>query len=230
MANQVVDVLSGRDATSAVNIPALKPQKLEAVKDYMGLAENVAQIASQLSTGAIKGLDVVVSGKLSTLDVSPLEIAILKGVIGANMVDVNYVNAPIIAKQRGIEVKTSKTNEEANTICVKIKTSDNETTVKGALIAKGIKRIVQINNYFASIEPKKYMLFVPHINKPNMVAQVASVLGADNINISGMQVAQNNVETDKNVMVINVDSAVENITLDKIAKIDGVDKAKFISL
>ena len=49
-------------------------------------------------------------------------------------------------------------------------------------------------------------------------------------NISGMQVAQNNVETDKNVMVINVDSLVENITLDKIAKIDGVDKAKFISL
>jgi predicted regulator of amino acid metabolism with ACT domain len=98
------------------------------------------------------------------------------------------------------------------------------------IIAKGIKRITQINDYIASIEPKKYMLFVPHINKPNMVAQVASVLGTDNINISGMQVAQNNVETDKNVMVINVDSLVENTTLDKIAKIDGVDKAKFISL
>jgi predicted regulator of amino acid metabolism with ACT domain len=63
-----------------------------------------------------------------------------------------------------------------------------------------------------------------------MVAQVASVLGADNINISGMQVAQNNIEIDKNVMVINVDSAVEGATLEKIAKIDGVEKAKFISL
>ena len=74
------------------------------------------------------------------------------------------------------------------------------------------------------------MLFVPHINKPNMVAQVASVLGTDMINISGMQVAQNNIDTDKNVMVINVDSEVESTTLEKIAKIDGVDKAKFISL
>ena len=230
VANQVVEVLSGRNATSAINIPALKPQKLEAVKEYMGLAENIAQIASQLSIGAIKELDVSVSGKLANLDVSPLEIAILKGILSANMMDVNYVNAPIIANQRGIEVKTTKTNEEVNTICVKIKTNENETIVKGALIAKGIKRIVQINNYFASIEPKKYMLFVPHINKPNMVAQVASVLGADMINISGMQVAQNNVEVDKNVMVINVDSAVENATLEKIAKIDGVDKAKFISL
>ena len=58
------------------------------------------------------------------------------------------------------------------------------------------------NNYFASIEPKNYMLFVPHINKPNMVAQVASVLGADNINISGMLVAQNNVEADKKIVSI----------------------------
>jgi len=230
VANQVVDVLSGRNATSAINIPALKPQKLEAVKEYMSLAENIAQIASQLSSGAIKELDVSVSGKLSNLDVSPLEIAILKGVLSANMVDVNYVNAPIIAQNRGIEVKTTKTNEEQNTICVKIKTSENETIVKGALIAKGIKRIVQFNDYIASMEPKKYMLFVPHINRPGMVAQVASVLGADMINISGMQVAQNINDIQKNVMVINVDSLVEEATLEKIAKIDGVDKAKFISL
>ncbi|MBQ9150079.1 phosphoglycerate dehydrogenase [bacterium] len=230
VANQVVEVLSGRNATSAVNIPALKPQKLEAVKEYMSLAENIAQIASQLSIGAIKELNVSVSGKLSSLDVSPLEIAILKGVLSANMVDVNYVNAPIIAKQRGIEVKTTKTNDERNTICVSIKSSENETIVKGALIAKGIKRIIQFNDYSAAIEPKKYMLFVPHINRPGMVAKVASILGADMINISGMQVAQNNIEIDKNVMVINVDSMVEEETLEKIATIDGVDKAKFISL
>ncbi|MBQ2983533.1 MAG: phosphoglycerate dehydrogenase [Candidatus Gastranaerophilales bacterium] len=230
VANQVVDVLSGRNATSAINIPALKPQKLEAVKEYMGLAENIAQIASQLSTGAIKELAVSVSGELSNLDVSPLEIAILKGILSANMVDVNYVNAPIIAKSRGIEVKTSKTNDKDNAISVTIKTSENDTVVKGALIAKGIKRITQINDYIASIEPKKYMLFVPHINKPNMIAQVASVIGASNINISDMRVAQNLCDEQKNVMVINVDSVVEEATLDKIAKIDGVEKAKYIGL
>ena len=220
VANQVVDVLSGRNATSAINIPALKPQKLEAVKEYMSLAENIAQIASQLSIGAIKELAVSVSGELSNLDVSPLEIAILKGILSANMVDVNYVNAPIIAKSRGID----------NAISVTIKTSENDTVVKGALIAKGIKRITQINDYIASIEPKKYMLFVPHINKPNMIAQVASVIGASNINISDMRVAQNLCDEQKNVMVINVDSVVEEATLDKIAKIDGVEKAKYIGL
>lgn len=69
VANQVVDVLEGRNATSAINIPALKPQKLEAVKDYMSLAQNLAQFASQLTEGAIKEVNIIVSGLLAKLDV-----------------------------------------------------------------------------------------------------------------------------------------------------------------
>ena len=74
------------------------------------------------------------------------------------------------------------------------------------------------------------MLLVPHTNKPNMVAKVASVLGADEINISGMQVAQSIDNTDKSIMIINTDSEVQAETLEKIVTIDGVDKAKYIGL
>lgn len=230
VAHQVVDVLSGRNATSAINIPALKPQKLEAVKDYMPLAENIASIASQISTGAIKAINIITSGELNEKDASPLEIAILKGVLSSNMLGINYVNAPLVAKQRGIEVNTSKTNTNDNAITVKLKTSDGETLVKGALIAQGVRRITKINDYTASIEPKEFMLFVPHINKPNMVAQVASVLGGDDINISGMQVAQNTDKTEKSIMIISIDTKTQQTTLDKISKIVGVDKAICISL
>ena len=202
VANQVVEVLSGRNATSAINIPALKPQKLEAVKEYMGLAENIAQIASQISNGAVKELNISVGGKLSELDISPLEIAILKGILSANLDNINYVNAPIVAKQRGIEVKTSKTNDSENSITVRIVSSSSETTVKGELVAKVFKRITQINEYHTSIEPKEHMLLVPHINKVGMVAKVANVLGEDNVNISGMQVAQG--KGDKSIMIINL--------------------------
>ncbi len=230
VANQVVEVLSGRNATSAINIPALKPQKLEAVKDYMSLAENVAQITSQLAAGSIKELTVAFGGKLSSLDISPLEIAILKGVLSTNMLGINYVNAPVVAKNRGIEVKVLKTNDSRDIIEVQIQTSDSKTVVKGALLARGIKRIIQINNYSASIEPKNHMLLIPHINKPNMVALSAGVLGADNINISGMQVAQSTDDQNKSIMIISTDTKVENSTLEKIVKIDGVDEAKYISL
>ena len=72
------------------------------------------------------------------------------------------------------------------------------------------------------------MLFVPHINKVSMVAQVAGVLGADNVNISGMQVVQGN--SDQSVMIINVDSAVEQKTLDAINRIDGVKNAILVNI
>ncbi len=232
VAHQVVDVLEGRNATSAINIPALKPQKLEAVKDYMELAENIAQIATQLSEreGAVKEINISVGGKLSELDISPLEIAILKGVLSSNILGVNYVNAPIIAKQRGIEIKTSKTNDIHDVIEVKIKTSYSEALVKGILIAKGVKRIIQLNDYITSIEPKKHMLLVPHINKPNMVALTAGVLGADNVNISGMQVVEHPNKSEKSIMIISVDSMVELKTLEKIVRIDGVDEARYITI
>ena len=230
VANQVASVLKGGNATSAINIPALKPQKLEAVKDYMGLAQNIAEFASQLIEGSIKEINISVSGKLVELDCSPLEIAILKGVIGAKLEDVNYVNAPIIAKQRGIEVKTSKINNNTDEIEVTITTSQKTAVIKGALLAKDVKRIVQINNYTTSIEPKAHMLLVPHINKPNMIALVAGVLGADNVNISGMQVAQSVDNPELSVMIINCDSEVSEETLDKINKVDGVNKAKYIGL
>ncbi len=230
VANQVADVLSGRNATNAINIPALKPQKLEAVKEYMDLAQNIAQIASQVSNGAIREVSIIAGGKLSNLDISPLEIAILKGVLSANMVGINYVNAPVIAKQRGIIVKTSKINDNENSIKVVIETSEEKVIVKGTLIAKDIKRITQINSYITSIEPKNHMLFVPHINKPNMVAKVAGVIGSFGINISGMQVAQSSGCSDKSIMIINTDTEVNMETLNEIVCIEGVDDAKYIGL
>ena len=196
----------------------------------MGLAQNIAEFVTQLIEGSIKEINISVSGKLCGLDCSPLEIAILKGVIGARLEDVNYVNAPIIAKQRGIEVKTTKINNEKDEIEIAVTTSKETAVIKGSLLAKDIKRIVKINNYTTSIEPKAHMLIVPHINKPNMVALVAGILGGDEINISGMQVAQSIDNPELSVMIINCDSEVHEETLEKINKIEGINIAKYIGL
>lgn len=102
MAEQIKEVLSGGSARTAVNIPSLKPQKLEPVKEYMTLAENLGELAMQSAEGNLKSIEITVNGNLADLDVSPLETAILKGVLGSFLVDVNYVNAPVIAKTRGL--------------------------------------------------------------------------------------------------------------------------------
>src|SRR5574344_120859 len=104
-AQQIKEVLAGGSARSAVNIPSLKPEKLEPVKDYMQLAENIGELAMQLSSGALKSIEIIANGKLATLDISPLETAVLKGILSSFMTDINYVNAAIIAKSKGLDVE-----------------------------------------------------------------------------------------------------------------------------
>ena len=234
VAHQVKEVLSGGDATSAVNIPSLKPQKLEPVKDYMPIAENISKIAAQILDGNLRSIEIEVKGTLANLDVSPLEVAVLKGVLASNLIGVNYVNAPFIAKQRGINVTTKKSEQSTDyigSITVKLQGDKSCVEVQGALVAQNVARIVKLNEYITSIEPDKFMLLVPHKNQPNMIAQVAGVLGKDNVNISKMQVAQKqNSSDDISLMIINTDDKVNKETLLEIDKIKDIQNSKFISL
>lgn len=231
VAHQIKEVLTGGSASSAVNIPSLKPDKLEPVKDYMQLAENIGELAQQIVSGSLKAVEISAKGKLACVDVSPLETAILKGVFSSFTDGVNYVNAPILAKQKGISVTTSKSETSGDyigLINVKLITSDSESSVSGAQIAENISRIVKIDQYNTSIEPEKHMLLVPHENKPAMIAKVATVIGEYGININHMHVLQK--RGDKSLMVINTESDVEQEVLDKINKIDGVSNPKYVKL
>lgn len=231
VAEQIKEVLNGGSARSAVNIPTLKPEKLEPVKDYMQLAENIGELAEQIVEGNLKSIEITAKGKLASLDISPLETAILKGIFSSFTENVNYVNAPLLAKQKGITVTTSKSETSGDyigLISVKLITNTSESFVSGALIAENIKRIVRIDQYNTSIEPEHHMLLIPHENKPSMIAKVATVIGEHGININHMHVVQK--EGENSIMIINTDSVVEKGVISQIEKIDGVALAKYVKL
>lgn len=234
VANQIKEVLSGGSASSAVNIPSLRPDKLEPVKDYMMIAENSGELGIQISDGVIKSIEITAQGDLANLDIQPLEVAVLKGALSSILEGVNYVNAPIIAKKRGIDITSTRSNVKCNfagLLTIKFRTDIGENIVSGALVAKDIPRIVKINDYETSIRPQKHMLIVPHVNKPSMIAKVAQVIGENNINIGSMNVVQKNDRHEtESIMVINVDSEVNNIVLSEIEKINGVHNPKYIKL
>lgn len=234
VAEQIKDVLSGGSASSAVNIPSLRPDKLEPVKDYMQIAENSGELAVQLTTGVIKSIEITADGDLADLDIQPLEVAVLKGVLSSRLEGVNYVNAPVIAKKRGIDIISTRSKGNcsfAGRLTIKLVTDKETTIVAGALITKDIPRIVKINEYETSIRPEKHVLIVPHVNKPSMIAQVAKVIGENDINIGSMNVVQKNDKHEtESIMLINVDSVVNDGTLAQIAEIDGVHDPKCVNL
>ena len=234
VAEQIKEVLSGGSASSAVNIPSLRPDKLEPVKDYMQIAENSGELAMQITGGMIKTIEITAQGDLAELDIQPLEVAVLKGALSSMLEGVNYVNAPVLAKKRGIDIISSRSKVKCNfagLLTIKLTTDNGTTIVAGALVAKDIPRIVKINDYETSIRPEKHMLIVPHVNKPSMIAKVAQVIGENNINIGSMNVVQKNDKHEtESIMVINIDTGVNEKTLSEISKIDGVHDPKYVNL
>ncbi|MEI0580504.1 phosphoglycerate dehydrogenase [Brachyspira pilosicoli] len=233
VAKQIKQVLSGGYTESAVNIPSLNPEKLEPVKDYMKISENAGEMIMQTANGKIKSLEITAQGDLINLDIQPLEVAILKGALSYMFQDVNYVNAPYLAKQRGIEVKTIKSEAPSTfTSMLKVKlTTDKETTsVSVSLIAKNIARIVKLNDYDVIIKPQPHILIVPHINQPAMIAKVATVLSGDGINIGSMSVSENIKGSSMSIMAINVDRVIGNDVITKISNIEGVHDPKYVRL
>ncbi len=234
VAEQIKEVLSGGSASSAVNIPSLRPDKLEPVKDYMEIAENSGELCMQISEGVIKSIEITAQGDLANLDIQPLEVAVLKGALSSMLEGVNYVNAPVLAKKRGIDIISTRSNVKCNfagLLTIKLTTDKCVNIVSGALVAKDIPRIVKINDYETSIRPQRHMLLVPHVNKPSMIAKVAQVIGENNINIGSMNVVQKNDKHEtESIMVINIDSEVHNDVLAEIEKIDGVHNPKYIKL
>ena len=199
----------------------------------MKISENAGEIIGQISKGKIKSFEITANGELIQLDIEPLVVAILKGALSSILNDVNYVNAPFLAKQRGIEIKVIKSEAPSSyTSLLKVKmiTDIEENNVSVSLIAKNISRIVKLNDYDVIIKPNEHMLIVPHINQVAMVAKVANVLCEDNINIGSMNVSQNIKGSDMSIMAIDIDSSLSDEMLDKISKIDGVHNPKYIKL
>ena len=230
---QIIEVLKGGAARSAVNIPSMKPELLAPVKPFMSLAAKLGALASQLVAGGVSKVMVEYSGEIAQNNVSPLTTSVLKGLMAPMMdVTVNFVNAPFIAKERGIEVIETKSEEArdfASKISVKIETANGQREVGGTVFAGMGDRLVSIDGYRVDAEPTGYMLILSNIDKPGMIGKVGTFLGKNNINIASMDVGRIKVG-EKAVMVLNVDAEVSAKALQEITKLDGISHATVVKL
>ncbi|MBU0630897.1 MAG: phosphoglycerate dehydrogenase [Candidatus Margulisbacteria bacterium] len=222
---QIIEVLKGGAARSAVNIPSMKPELIAPVKPFMGLAEKLGNLAAQLADGPIAKVYVQYSGEVAENEVSPLTTVVLKGLLSPVMeVVVNFVNAPLVAKERGIEVIESKSKEAkdfASLIRVKVTTPKGERSVSGTIFVGAGDRLVEIDGFRVDAVPEGYLLILSNIDKPGMIGKVGTFLGGESINIAAMDVGRVKVG-EKAVMVLNVDGPVSDKILAGLTKIDGI--------
>ena len=225
--------LKGEPVATAVNMAPIPKHVLDIIRPYLTLAEKMGCLAVHLAEGRISRLQVEYNGEISEIDAKMLTTAVVKGVLNPILQErVNFVNAPGIAKVRGLKVTEVKSKEAAhfaNLITVRAATDKGETMVAGTLFGKEEGRIVIIDGYRVDVEPKGWLLIGPHIDKPGIIGKVGTALGDNNINIVSMQVGRT-ATPGSSIMVMTVEQDIPTPVMLKIKAVDGILDAKLVNL
>ncbi|MGA7938119.1 MAG: phosphoglycerate dehydrogenase [Kovacikia sp.] len=233
VAEQIRDVLLGLPARSAVNIPGLRPDLLEQLRPYLQLAETLGNLVAQLAGGRIESLNIRLQGELATNQSQPIVVAALKGLLSHALQErVNYVNASLEAKERGIhviETRDASIRDYTGSLHLSAKGSLGEHSVSGALLGDSEIRITSVDDFPVNVPPNRYMLFTLHRDMPGIIGKIGSFLGSFNVNIASMQVGRKIVRGDA-VMVLSIDDPLPEGVLSEILHVPGIREAYTVTL
>ena len=221
-------------ARSAVNIPGLSAEIMDSLKPHLKLAETLGLLVSQISGGQIQKLEVRLQGEFAQHPSQPLVIATLKGLLTSALGDkINYVNASLEAKGRGIdvvEIKDELCPEFARGSLQLDSFSDKGGhSVSGTVFGDGDLGITSIDEYPINFVPSRHMLFTRHRDMPGIIGQIGSLLGKYNVNIASMQVGRRIVRGEA-VMVLSIDDPIPSELLGSILSMQGINEAYSVTL
>ena len=233
VAKSVRLALGGELVPDAVNVQG--GVLAEPIRPLVPVAERLGAIASALADGALQRIDVEVRGEVAELDVRVLELAALKGVMQGLVHDpVSYVNAPVLAQQRGVEVALTTDRDSAdhrNLIRVRLTLSNGAwVSVAGTAAGpKGIHKLVEVDRFDVDVPISEHMAVFRYHDRPGVVGTVGRILGEANVNIGGMQVSPDDAG-EHAVIVLTVDQAVPAEVLDRIMAEIGAHTGRAVDL
>ncbi|PMP95771.1 MAG: phosphoglycerate dehydrogenase, partial [Thermodesulfobacterium geofontis] len=233
IAKQVVDYLLKGIIRNAVNVPSLPPEVLKIITPILVLAEKMGLLAAQIVEGAIQEVEIIYKGEISKLDVKPITLAFVKGLLSPFLKeDVNYVNALIRAKERDIKIIESKTEiseDFTSLISAKIKHTEGYTVVEGTIFGKKEPRIVRINGFRLDALPEGHMLYIFNEDRPGVIGKIGTILGSHNLNISRMYVGQDPIKK-TNVILLSLDQSPTSEALRELSELSTVYLVKPLEL
>jgi len=231
IANTIIDVLLKGCIRNAVNVPCVDPEIYKVIEPYLKLAESIGSMHAQLAEGHIKKVKIKYVGDILRYDLQPLTLSLIKGMLTPILQEtVNFVNASVIAKERGInivETKTSEVQDFANLIIVEVETDKSKNTIVGTLFTKVDPRIVKINEFYVDAVPEGYMLVMVNNDVPGIIGQIGTILGKNKINIAGMSFGREE-KGGIAMSLLNIDSDVPKPILDEIRKADNIRDVKLV--
>ncbi len=227
VAAEAYNFLKGVPFKNAINLPSIPADILAHVQPYLELAEKLGKLITNTLTAAIERIEIIYAGDIVDKEVDTLTRTVLKGILSEHIGSagmVNDVNAPTLAKDRGIEYidsRSSKSKGYTNLITVKVKTAKEDKEVSGTILDGYGPRIVNVNGFTVDFKLSGNLLLMEHTDQPGIIGDIGKVLGEAKINIATMQVGRNELGG-KAVAFLMIDNLADANVLADIKKIKGV--------
>lgn len=233
IAEQIVDYLIQGTIRNAVNFPSIPSDQVTRLQPYINLAEKLGVFAAQIFEGGVTEITIEYQGDASKINTAPITIAVIKGFLTPILEEtVNFVNAPFIAKERGIEVKEIKTTDEGDyqsLVALRLKAKDKVSYFAGTLFSKKDPRIVYVDNFKVEIVPEGELLFMYNNDKPGVIGNIGTLLGKNNINIAKMHFGRE-TQGGMAISVVSIDTHASPKIINEIKKLPNILSVKQISL
>jgi D-3-phosphoglycerate dehydrogenase len=227
VAEQMADFLMSGGVTNALNVPSLSAEEAPRLKPYMALAEKLGSLVGQLSHGAIARVSIHSEGAAAELNQKPIVSAVLSGFLRVHSDTVNMVNAPFLAKERGIEVREVRNEKEGDyhtLVRVSLKTEAGERSVAGTLFGNEAPRLVELFGIKVEADLAGHMLYVVNEDAPGFIGRIGTALGEEGVNIGTFHLGRRDAGGEA-VLLLSVDDPVTPALIAKVRALPGVKTA-----
>lgn len=228
MAEQVIEFANKGVVSNAVNMPSMSTEVLSEISPYLELAEKLGSFMGQTCKVGVKEIIVEYGGNVAEMNVAPLTVTALKGYLSPVMsAPVTYVNAPLIAEERGIKLTETKVSTEgdfSSLVSVIVKTDEGKFSISGSIFGTKEPRFTRLNKHGIDLAPQGNILMIENYDRPGVVGLLGAALGKKNINIGRLFLTrhENSANEEFALAFISVDSPVSEETLEDIANLPEV--------
>ncbi len=228
VAEQMADYLTTGAVSNALNMPSISAEEAPRLKPFVRLAEYLGLFAGQLTEGPILGVRIEYAGDVSDMNTKALTSALISGLLRPILSEVNMVNAPVVARERGIavdEVRQSQRGAYETYIRLSVKNEKQERAIAGTVFSDGKPRIIQIKDIGLEAGFAPSMLYVTNKDKPGFIGRLGTLLGAEKVNIASFNLGRSGAGQDA-ISLIEIDGPIDDAVLAKVSGLEGVVQAK----
>ena len=231
VAEQIADFLMNGAVINAINMPSVSPEDAPKLLPYMRLADQLGSFAGQITESGLKQVTIEFEGHAAELNTKPITASALVGLLSPVLETVNMVNAPVIARERGIEVtevKHLKSVDYQTRIKLTVTTQNRTRSICGTLFGADKPRIIMVEDVALEAELGKHMLFVRNKDKPGFIGRLGTMLGNAGINIATFHLGRTTAGGDA-IALIQVDQRIPGELLDELCTVPNVVQAKALN-